>query len=107
MESNERSRDQNFRPHHSHRGNRGNRGHRPHRGRGDSKLTRKFNSRANQRNNNYNSYTRNVISMENNLPSSIDLTNSGLVEHIGEIFFKESFLEDPWNKLGNHEGEKE
>lgn len=113
MESNQGFGNQNFRPHSNHgnrggggrgRGRGGGGGHRPHRGRGESKLTRKFNNRANQRNN-YNSYNNNVISMQNNLPASIDLTNQALVEHIGEIFYKESFLEDPWNNITNEENQ--
>ena len=45
--------------------------------------------------------------MQNNLPATVDLKNPALVEYIGEIFFKESFLEDPWKKEENNPQENE
>ena len=39
-----------------------------------------------------------TMDMSKNLPYSIDLTNVALVEHVGEIFYKDSFLMDPWQE---------
>ena len=80
------------------RGGRGGRGG----GRGGSKMQNKSNNKFQQFGSGNNNYQ--VMSIQNNLPDKIDLKNPALVEYIGEIFFKESFLQDPWKK--NEESHK-
>lgn len=81
-----------------HGGNRGGGGG----GRGNfrgSKNDMKNNRKDQYHNRAANNNSYRTTDLGSNLPVSIDLTNEALVEHIGEIFFKESFLEDPWKKV--------
>lgn len=78
------------------RGDRGGRG-----GRGGfrgSRNDRKDNRKGHYRHQVSQNANYQTMDMSNNLPYSIDLTNQALVEHVGEIFYKDSFLMDPWQE---------
>lgn len=76
------------------RSNRGGRG----RGGGQSRNDRKWASKAQHHNRVAYNTAHIMETMKTSVPASIDLKNPGLITYVGEIYFKDSFLEDPWNE---------
>ena len=119
MESDNHSRQRGNYNHHNHRNHRGGRGGRGGRGRGrggggggnggggysklEHKMVQKGQFREQKVNNNYHV----LNNSRNNLPASIDLKDAALVEYVGEMFFKESFLQNPWDKIEEHHNNEE
>ncbi len=95
---NESSGGQRFNRNHSNRG-RNNRGNHKFR-RGGHKTYQKIENKIEYfKNKSYNNSYHVVGSMNTNLPATIDLLNKDLVTYVGEILYKDTFLEDPWSKI--------